>query len=117
MIKRPQVVFKGMEPSPALEADIARRIEQLERAAPLVQSCRVVVEVPHRHQTNGRLYGVVVDVTLPGRQIVFDGARDLDRAHVDPYVAVRDAFLAVRRRVHDVTRRERALRMAGDASA
>jgi hypothetical protein len=117
MIKRPQVVFKGMESSPGLEAEIARRIEQLEHAAPLVQSCRVVVDVPHRHQTNGRIYGVLVDVTLPGRQIVFDGARDFDGAHGDPYFAVRDAFAVVRRRVHDAARRDRALlRNAADAA-
>lgn len=110
MIKRLQVVFKGMAPSPALTADIEERIEQLERAAPTLRSCRVVIDAPHRHHARGRTFRVVIDVTLPGGALVVDGNGGDGRAHEDPYIAVRDAFVAVRRRLRDVVEqgRERA---------
>lgn len=105
MIKRLQVVFKGMEPSPALEADIAQKIERLERVTPHVRSCRVVVDAPHRHSAQGRLFRVLVNVALPGREVVVES--NDDPAHENPYIAVRDVFAAVRRRLRDVVTQDR----------
>ena len=47
------------------------------------------------------LYHVRVDLALPGHQIVAGREPALHRAHEDVYVAIRDAFDAVRRRLED----------------
>jgi ribosome-associated translation inhibitor RaiA len=115
LIKRAQILFRGTDASAALEVDIAEKIARLERAAPNLESCRVVVESPHRHHTQGRVYRVLVDVTLPGREIVVNSNGAGDPAHEDPYVAVRDVFAAARRRLRDAVVQVREERHAPGA--
>lgn len=102
-----QVVFRNMEPSATVEAKIRERSELLDRTYPHVMSCRVVVEAHHKHHHQGNLYHVRVDLKVPDSEIV--AARDPGEhhAHEDVYVAVRDAFDAVRRQLEDYARRQR----------
>jgi len=94
-----QVSFKGIEASEALAADIQDKIDHLERMAPALAGCRVIVEAPHKKKHHGFLYRVVIHATLSGRELVVGGTHDEDHAHEDPYVAVRDAFAALRRQL------------------
>jgi len=50
-------------------------------------SCRVVVEIPHKHHHQGKQFNVRIDIGVPGDEIVIN--RD---HHEDVYVALRDAF-------------------------
>jgi len=102
-----QVTYRGMAPSPAVEADIRSRIEALEHFSDRPTSCRVTVEAPHRHHTKGKVYSVHIDLRLPHGEIVAGHERPLDHAHEDVYVAIRDAFDALTRRVEDTVRRNR----------
>ncbi len=99
-----QIKFRNMDRSEALEREIAERVEKLERFVDRAVECRVVVETRHRRQ-QGNLFHVRVDLSLPGNDIIVDREADLDRSHEDVYVAVRDAFDAVRRRCEDQVRR------------
>ncbi|MBK6682985.1 MAG: HPF/RaiA family ribosome-associated protein [Deltaproteobacteria bacterium] len=102
-----QVSFKGMASSPALEARIRERAEGLERFHPNLISCRVVVEEPHRHHQQGRIFAVHVDVTVPGDEIVVSREPDNRHTHEDAYVAVADAFDEVARRLDERARIDR----------
>lgn len=102
-----QVSFKGMSSSPALEARIRERAEGLERFHPNITSCRVVVEEPHRHHQQGRLFAIHVDVTVPGEEIVVSREPSDRHAHEDAYVAVTDAFDEVARRLEERARIDR----------
>jgi ribosome-associated translation inhibitor RaiA len=64
----------------------------------------VAIESPHKHQYKGKLYHVVVDVHVPGKEIVVSRAPDDQQAHEDVYVAIRDAFDAARRQIQDYVR-------------
>ncbi len=99
-----QVTFRGMEPSPAVETRVREMAQRLDRYRDRITSCRVVVEAPHRHHHKGKLYTVAVDVTYPGGEVVVNRGRRFDHGHEDVYVAMRDAFNAVRRRLQDDTR-------------
>jgi cold shock CspA family protein len=66
-----------------------------------------VVAAPHRHHRKGVRYNVRIDLTVPGREIVVNRDQQLDHAHEDVFVAIRDAFRAVRRRLEDHARRQR----------
>lgn len=101
MILQPQITFRNMDPSAAVEADVLRRIEWLERFHPSITACRVVVEAPHRHRKTGTPYRVRVDITVPGAELVAGRDPPEHRAHADVYVAVRDAFRAARRQLLD----------------
>jgi ribosome-associated translation inhibitor RaiA len=69
----------------------------------------VVVEAPHRQHKKGTLYHIRVDLTLPGEEIVVDRDPD-DHAHEDVYIAIRDAFEAVRRQLKKSLRQTREKR-------
>ena len=66
----------------------------------------MVVETPHRQHTKGTLYHIRVDLTLPGEEIVVDRDPE-DHAHEDVYIAIRDAFEAVRRQLKKSLRKTR----------
>lgn len=103
------VTFRGMDSSPAIEADIAHQVEKLERRFGRIMSCRVVVEAPHKRQTKGRLYRVGVDLKVPGREIASNSTGPKDHAHEDMHMAVRDAFEAVKRRLQDHARKSQGV--------
>jgi cold shock CspA family protein len=66
-----------------------------------------VLESPHRHQKKGRIYGVRLEVMVPGSDIVVSREPTLNEAHTDVNVAIRDAFAAAARQLEDHTRRRR----------
>jgi cold shock CspA family protein len=67
--------------------------------------CHVIVEAPHQHQHQGKLFDVRIDITVPDREIAIHRVHPRDHSHEDPYVALRDAFRAARRRLQDYERR------------
>ncbi len=102
-----QVVFRNMEPSSAVEAKIRERAEKLDVYCDDIMSCRVMVEARHRHHHQGNLYHVRVDLKVPDAELVASREPDEHHAHEDVYVAIRDAFDAVRRQLEDYVRRRR----------
>lgn len=100
-----QITFHGLKPSPVLIAGIRRFADRLERFYPRIGGCRVLVEIPHRHQRRGKHFRVRVDLIVPGGELVV--AREPAPAvdHADPRVAIRDAFRAARRELRDFVRR------------
>ncbi len=106
-----QITFRHMEPSPAIETRIKEHAQKLDRYYDRITSCRVVVEAPHKHHHKGRLYHVAVELGVPDGRLVASRERDLHHAHEDVYVAIRDAFDAVRRQLDGyVTRRRGAVK-------
>ena len=102
-----QITFRYMEPSPAIDAKIRERAAKLDRYYQRIMGCRVVVEAPHRHHHQGKLFHVRVDVTVPGGELVVSREPSEHHAHEDVYVAIRDAFNAAQRRLENYARRQR----------
>ncbi|TVQ35001.1 MAG: HPF/RaiA family ribosome-associated protein [Geminicoccaceae bacterium] len=107
MQKPLEIVFRHMAPSPALEARVREKVEGLERFAPRIIGCRVVVEREQRRHRKGDLFRVGVDVTVPGHEIAVTRTGPQNQAHEDVYVALRDAFDATVRRLQDAVRQVR----------
>jgi len=102
-----QITFKEMEPSDAIEKWVEEHAAKLEKFYTPIIHCHVVIEAPHRHSHHGRLYGVRIDITVPGGEVVVSQQGPKDHAHEDVYVALRDAFHAARRQLQDVARKKR----------
>ena len=97
----PHIVWKGFPVSPALEAAVHAELAQLDALFPRITACRVVLDQPHRHHRHGRHFGVKVELTVPGKVLVASrDPVDHDTA-LDPYVALSEAFAAVRRQLDD----------------
>lgn len=117
-----EVTFRHMEPSAAAEAKIAEKVAKLEQFYSHLSRCHVIIEAPHEHSRQGKLFHVSIDMTVPGGELlVTRGHHHQSHAHEDVYVAIRDAFDAAKRRLEeygrqqrgDVKHHERASREAG----
>lgn len=102
-----QITFRHMDPSPVLENRIRELAKRLEKFSTQIMHCRVLIEAPHQHQHQGQVFDVRVDLTVPGSEIAIRRARPADPSHADPYVALRDTFRAVRRKLQDYEREHR----------
>ena len=112
MQTQPQVSFDDLPVDESVRDAVLDHVSQLERLSDRITGCHVVIAQPHRHHREGRLYSVRVDLVVPGGEIVVNRDHHLDHAHEDVYVAVRDAFLAARRRLEDHVRRMRGAEKA-----
>jgi cold shock CspA family protein len=97
-----QVTFRHMARSEALEMAIREKAEKLNEFYPRIMSCRVVVEEVAAHKHQGKLYGLHVDVKVPGREFAITRDR-----HEDIFVALRDAFDAAKRKLEEEVRVQR----------
>ena len=94
-----QITFRHMESSPSVEARVRSLTQHLGSLSDRIQSCRVVVDTPHRHHHQGKVYNVKLQVALPGEDVVVDMERPQRDNHEDVYVVIRDAFDAARRQL------------------
>jgi ribosomal subunit interface protein len=102
---QPQITFRDMPVSAAIEAKIRERAQALDKFFPNIVACKVVVESTARAHHKGKLYYLRVDLTVPGKQIVSKRHPGENHAHEDIHVAVRDAFDEARRQLEDYSHR------------
>jgi cold shock CspA family protein len=103
-----QISFHNLDRSETIENRIWEEASQLDEFCDHIMSCRVVVDVPHRHHLTGNVYQVRLDIKVPGEEI----AVTHEPVQHDPYyenvnVAIRDAFDSAARRLEDYVRRQR----------
>ena len=94
-----QITFRDMPASEALETRIRQKAEKLEKFKSRITSCRVTVEEAHRHHNQGRHFSVRIEVHVPHGEPVMATMKHDE----DVYVALRDAFDAVQRRLEEWT--------------
>jgi ribosome-associated translation inhibitor RaiA len=93
------IIFRNLDSSAAVSSRIRTLVKRLTRIYPNMTSCRVVVEALSRRHQHGNLYKVSVDVRVPNADLVVGQHSSSDPAHVDVYVAIRDAFDRMRRKL------------------
>jgi ribosomal subunit interface protein len=99
-----QIVFHEVTHSTALESLIREKAAKLETIFPRLMRCHVSIGQPHRHKQQGNPFNVRITLHVPGGELAVN--RD---QHEDVYVALNDAFDAVRRQLEEhaqKTRRE-----------
>ena len=92
-MQEPQITYRHMEHSPAMDARIAELAGKLHTLNPRITSCHVIVDQVDRHKTKGNQFEVHVVLHVPGRGEVVATRR----SHEDPYLAVNEAFETVTR--------------------
>ena len=103
----PQITYRDVQHSPALDRSIRASVRRLDRYHPAILGCRIAVESPHRRQRKGRRYRVRIDLTVPGKELAVGQHAEMSPAHEDLSVALRDAFRAARRELQDHARTRR----------
>ena len=99
-----QVIFRKLETSETVEARVREKVDKLGRFYPSINNCRVAIEQLHRHHHQGNHFHVRIDLKVPGHELVADREPDENHAYSDVYVALRDAFDAMRRQLEDLVR-------------
>lgn len=66
-----------------------------------IDACRVVVDMPHHHHHRGNLYHVEVILLVLGQELVADHDKQGCVEQKNIYVAVREAFEVIERRLKD----------------
>jgi cold shock CspA family protein/ribosome-associated translation inhibitor RaiA len=120
-----QISYRNVQPSEAVEARIREEAAQLEKVYDRIVSCRVAVEALHHRLDRGNPYHIRIDLKVPGTELVLKQEPSLHKPnqqvneeripkevlmegpHKDIYVAIRDAFDAMRRELEDFAGRQR----------
>jgi hypothetical protein len=117
------ITYRNAPPSDWLNADIQKHVARLRTYCADLQSCRVLVEIPHRHHEQGNRFRVRIDLIVPGDKIVvghepspgIGGDRnpshrkrtEIEAARKDAARTFRQAFSVVKRELQEYTRRRR----------
>lgn len=100
-----QITFRDIPPSEAIEAKVRQRAERLERFADRATSLHVIISAPHARSHGvhhkGQLYQFTLEMVMPRGDIVVSQGDSDKHQYEDVYVAMRDAFAALERRVHE----------------
>lgn len=102
-----RIAFRHMPPSAAVEARVREHVDRLEHFHSRITGCHVVIEAPPAHRRKGSPFDVKIELTVPGGEITVRSERAEHEAHMDVYVALRDAFDSARRRLQDFEREHR----------
>lgn len=107
-----EIAFKHVESTASLERLVRERVDRLPRYFRRIIACRVAVEAASRNnQHEVTAYRVRVEVSVPGNDLVASASPRVGapaRAVMqDPYQAVRDAFVAMERRLKTYAGRQR----------
>ncbi len=98
----PRITIRDIPHSEALEAYIIKKADKLYSYCNKIMQCSIVIDQSQKHKHQGKLYNARIDVTVPGTELAVNHAVD-----EDVYVAVRDAFNALRRQLNSFTAKQR----------
>lgn len=102
-----EITFRHELASAALEARIRKLAQRLERFSEHITRCQVIVDTASERHHQGNVFDIRIEITAPKAHISIQRARPYDPSHQDPYVALRDAFAAARRKLQDYERQLR----------
>lgn len=104
MNSEPHIVYRGFGPSEALHARIVEELNELAHLSDRIVSCRVVLELPHRHKRHGKHFLVKVELFVPGKVLTIDRDPPAHDNFEDAYAALHETFGKARRVLLDYTR-------------
>ena len=102
-----QITFCEIEHSEAVEAKIRVRFDKLVEHCNRILHGHVMVRSPRRHPHKGKVYNIHIDLKLRGGEVAVNRDSSEAKVHKNIYVAIRDAFDAADRRLHDKVSRRR----------
>ncbi|HWU43624.1 MAG TPA: HPF/RaiA family ribosome-associated protein, partial [Bdellovibrio sp.] len=109
-----EIDFADFQSSTVITQKIEGKLEKLEKHFDRITSAHVTVRLPHRHR-NKHIYHIQVQVDIPGYTFIVNREPEMNYAHSDINVAIRDAFDKVKRKLDDFIedRRERPHPVSG----
>lgn len=104
----PEITYRDVEKSQAIDTLIQEKLDKLERVCDYIGSCQIAIEKTHDRPSSGSPYRVRIDLTVPpGHEIVADSQPSGDQQYVELHTVVRDAFSRAERQLKELTSRQR----------
>lgn len=89
----PEISYREVEKSDAIEALVNEKIAKLERFCNYINSCNVAIEKIHDRPKSGSPYRVRIDITVPpSHEIVAENDSSEGKQYESLNAAIRDAF-------------------------
>ena len=103
----PEIAYRGIDKTPALEALVSEKIEKLEKFYSQISSCHLAIEKVHDHPEHGSPYRVRIDITVPeDREIVVDKSPDQGKQEQPLEVLIREAFDVANRQLKEMNEQQ-----------
>lgn len=104
----PEVTYRGIDKSEAIDNLIHQKMAKLEQVCDHISSCHVVVEKAQERPRNKSPYRVRLDITIPpGHELVAESSLAVGKQYVGLDTVIRDAFDKAWRQVRDLSRQQR----------
>lgn len=100
----PNITYRNLSPSTAVDDHINRRLEELEKYHPRIVGCDVVIEAPQKPKRNARDFEVRLTVRVPGPDIHITQHVGQSGAIEDINLAIHKAFDSARRKLKEQKR-------------
>ena len=97
-----EIAARNVKLTEEVQSTIRARAAKLDPIYKRITSCRVAVDIPHRHRRTGSTYLVRIDITVPGSEIVVKR-----KPREILLTAIQDAFDAAERQLRRFRERRR----------
>ena len=103
----PEISYRGVNKTEALETLVAEKIARLEKFYSEISSCHLAIEKVHDHPESGSPYRVRLDITVPGvREIVVDKSPDKGDQYQPLEAIIRDTFDIADRQLKELNQQQ-----------
>ncbi|MCB0322780.1 MAG: HPF/RaiA family ribosome-associated protein [Bdellovibrionales bacterium] len=102
-----EISFRDVPRSDGIDRLIHDRVERLRQRYPVLKSCRIAFEQPHRSQRSGNHYKVRIELSVPDDLLVVSHEHHDKVDFESMQVTVRRAFARGERLLREFTRRRR----------
>ncbi|MCB9915170.1 MAG: ribosome-associated translation inhibitor RaiA [Planctomycetes bacterium] len=102
-----ELILRDVTRTPGLERYVREKVDKLTQLTDRLLTSRVTIEAPSPHHKKGGHYHVSVELGLPGAELVANRAAPDDQGHESMHLALRDAFTAMRRQLHEHLAKQR----------
>ncbi|MBX3039609.1 MAG: ribosome-associated translation inhibitor RaiA [Bdellovibrionaceae bacterium] len=111
-----EISFVDCDSSQALRTKIEKHLLKLERMAPRITDCKVMIRLPHKTHGQKRFH-IHIQLDIPGQRLVVSREPQSGDSHSDAYAAVHDAFFKLTRRLEDFVKQRKDRRIHSSKEA
>lgn len=114
----PEITYRNVNKSAAIDALIHEKIAKLERLCGYINSCHITVEKMHNHPRGNSPYRVLIDLRLPpSHELVAESNLAVKNQYAQLDTVIRDAFSKMERQLKTQTRQQRESEKTRSGSA
>jgi len=104
---QPEITYRGVEKTAALDVLVNSKITKLERFCDHISSCRKAIEKAHDHPSSGSPYRMRLDITVPpSHELAVDRSPDTGIQYEPVDAVIRHAFDAMERQIKELNQRQ-----------